>query len=69
MRGRFDLEKNVAKYAAKFKDGPVPRPDYWRGYRVAPDAIEFWIEQESRLHDRYVYQRDNDRWNIVRLFP
>ena len=69
MDGRFDLEKNVAKYAAKYEDGSVPRPDYWRGYRVSPDAIEFWIERESRLHDRCVYSRSSDGWNIMRLFP
>jgi pyridoxamine 5'-phosphate oxidase len=69
MEEQFDLEKNVAKYAAKYKDGSVPRPDYWCGYRVAPDTIEFWIEQESRLHDRFVYRRSEKIWDIVRLFP
>ena len=46
MEDKFDLEKNVAKYTAKFEDGSVPRPDYWCGYRVSPDAIEFWIDRE-----------------------
>ncbi len=69
MEDRFDLEKNVAKYAAKFEDGLVPRPDYWRGYRVFPDTIEFWIERESRLHDRFVFSRTSGGWKIVSLFP
>jgi pyridoxamine 5'-phosphate oxidase len=69
MEGRFDLEKNIAKYAAKFNVGPVPRPAYWRGYRVSPDAMEFWVERRSRLHDRWVYHRGDDGWTTERLFP
>ena len=69
MKGQFDLEKNVARYTAKFKNSSVPRPDYWCGYRVAPEAIEFWIERDSRLHDRYVFRQSVDGWKIVRLFP
>ena len=69
MESRSDLEKNITKYKAKYKDGLVPRPDYWRGYRVFPETIEFWIERESRLHDRFVYSRTSDSWKIVRLFP
>ena len=72
MEGRFDLEKNVAKYAAKFNVGPVTRPEYWRGYRVVPDAMEFWVERRSRLHGRWVYHRNEDGgegWTMERLFP
>tara|TARA_B100000315_G_scaffold214801_1_gene213587 strand:- start:7 stop:606 length:600 start_codon:yes stop_codon:yes gene_type:complete len=72
MDGRFDLEKSVAKYAAKFNIGPVPRPDYWVGYRVAPDSMEFWVERKSRLHDRWAYHLNvdgGDGWTVERLFP
>ncbi|NQV83607.1 MAG: pyridoxamine 5'-phosphate oxidase [Rhodospirillales bacterium] len=70
MEGAFDLEKNVAKFAAKFNVGAVPRPDYWRGYRVAPGSIEFWVERKSRLHDRWVYhQGEGGVWTMERLFP
>lgn len=72
MEGRFDLEKNAAKYAAKFNIDPVPRPEYWRGYRVAPGLMEFWVERKSRLHDRWVYHRNEDGkegWMVERLFP
>ncbi|MBT3307560.1 MAG: pyridoxamine 5'-phosphate oxidase [Rhodospirillaceae bacterium] len=70
MEGRFDLEKNIAKYAAKFNVGAVPRPEYWRGYRVAPEVIEFWVERKSRLHDRWAYhQGDGGVWTMEILFP
>ncbi|MBC8339419.1 MAG: pyridoxamine 5'-phosphate oxidase [Rhodospirillales bacterium] len=73
MEGRFDLEKSVAKYAAKFNIGAVPRPDYWRGYRVAAESIEFWVERKSRLHDRWVYRAnegsEEEGWTMERLFP
>ena len=69
MSERFDLEKQIAIFAAKYKTGAVPRPDYWRGYRVIPDSIEFWIERKSRLHDRYLFQKGAKDWDMVRLFP
>jgi pyridoxamine 5'-phosphate oxidase len=69
LESRFDLEKRVAKFAAKYSLGKVPRPPHWSGFRVAPKMIEFWQEGAFRLHDRLVYHRDGDGWRTERLFP
>ena len=53
----------------KFSKGEVPLPDFWGGYRVMPENIEFWQGRESRLHDRFIYQRSEGGWNISRLSP
>lgn len=47
----------------------VPRPSHWGGYRLIPDAIEFWQGRPSRMHDRIVYKKENDNWKIERLAP
>jgi pyridoxamine 5'-phosphate oxidase len=69
MEGRFRLEARVAKYTARFHVGTVPRPDFWSGFRVVPERIEFWREQPFRLHDRVVYHRDGGGWTRQRLYP
>jgi len=53
----------------KFSKGDVPLPDFWGGYRVIPESIEFWQGRESRLHDRFIYQRSENGWRISRLSP
>ena len=69
MEGRFELEKRVAQYTAKFVLGPVPRPDFWSGYRVAAESIEFWLSHQFRLHDRYIYRRGPSGWTMEHLYP
>lgn len=70
LEGRFDLEKRVATYTAKFAVGDIPRPDFWSGFRLTPTAIEFWEDRPFRLHDRFVYRFDDDRnWSAERLYP
>jgi pyridoxamine 5'-phosphate oxidase len=65
-------EKFDAEYAAtedRFKDAPVPRPPFWGGFRIAPTRVEFWYGRTSRLHDRILYVRQGDRWDVTRLYP
>jgi len=66
---RFALEKAVAKYAARYALSKVPRPDFWSGFRVIPQRLEFWQERPFRLHDRQVFIRDGDVWRTEKLFP
>ncbi len=69
LEGRWELEKSIAAYTAKFNIGAVPRPPFWRGYRVFPKRIEFWHERPFRLHDRMVYSRTENGWAGERLYP
>ncbi len=59
----------MAKYTAKFHVGTVPRPDFWSGFRLVPERIEFWREQPFRLHDRVAYHHDGAGWTRQRLYP
>ena len=66
---RAALERRFAAYARRFPDA-VPRPPHWGGYRLAPDAIEFWQGRGDRLHDRIRYRRGaRGRWLVERLAP
>jgi pyridoxamine 5'-phosphate oxidase len=70
VNGRALLEAEVKKLRQKFADGEVPVPDFWGGYRVRPERIEFWQGGEHRLHDRFRYLRGDDgRWSITQLQP
>lgn len=72
LDGRLELEKEVARYAAKYALGRVPRPPHWSGYRVKPVAIEFWRERLFRLHERLLFTRESVEaraWEKTRLFP
>ena len=69
LSGRVYLEKLVAEFTAKFHIGEVPRPKFWSGYRVYPELIEFWTDMPSRLHERLVFYRVDDKWTIETLFP
>ncbi|MDB5596683.1 MAG: pyridoxamine 5-phosphate oxidase [Hyphomicrobiales bacterium] len=71
LESRFALEKAVAREAARFGLGEVPRPPYWNGYRVRPVQIEFWQDKPFRLHDRVTFRRDvpEGPWQKDRLYP
>lgn len=63
------LEAGVAKFAAKFGVGAVPRPPFWSGFYVRHQTIEFWEEKPFRLHRRAVWERTDDRWTVTPLYP
>ena len=65
---REELEERVEELRAAAGDDP-PLPGHWGGYRVRAEAWEFWQHRDNRLHDRFVYRRDGDRWDVVRLQP
>lgn len=69
LQSRFELEKEVARYTAKFGIGAIARPPHWSGFRVRPILIEFWQDKPFRLHDRLVFHRDGAAWTTERLFP
>lgn len=67
--GRDVLEQRVEQFTEKFHDGDVPRPPHWGGYIVKPEAIEFWVNRNDRLHDRFRFTRQQGQWRWVRLAP
>ncbi len=68
-KDRFEL-KNLVDQARKDFDGkPIPCPEHWGGYQIRPDKIEFWIGQDNRLHDRFVFLKQQEVWKSQRLFP
>jgi len=68
VASRAVLEQKFAAAAQTHGDTP-PRPEHWGGYRLRPDAIEFWQGRPNRLHDRLLYARTDGRWTISRLAP
>jgi pyridoxamine 5'-phosphate oxidase len=70
IESREVLEDVFDRVKRTYGDGPVPRPDWWGGYRIVPDEFEFWQGRESRLHDRLRYVKSGDgSWRRERLAP
>jgi pyridoxamine 5'-phosphate oxidase len=66
---RWLLDRQVEEVSARYAGSPVPRPAWWGGLRVRPQAYEFWQNREDRLHDRLRYTPDAGGWRITRLQP
>ncbi len=63
------LVQQFEKAKQKFLEGKIPLPDFWGGYRVVAHSMEFWQGQSSRLHDRFLYRRQESGWSLERLAP
>jgi pyridoxamine 5'-phosphate oxidase len=68
LRSRAELEDRVRRFADEHP-GQLPRPEYWRGYRLHAQRIEFWIDGKDRLHDRFLFVRGDVGWSMERLYP
>lgn len=69
ISARGVLESKFLELKQKFQQGEVPLPSFWGGFRIPIEQMEFWQGGEHRLHDRFLYQRDNGAWKIDRLAP
>lgn len=70
LNSRKNLEDRIKELEKQYpEDTKVPRPDYWQGYRVKPEKIEFWWDNPDRLHDRFTYTKTGKSWDIQRLYP
>ena len=69
LEGRMALEERLNELRETHEGSDVPCPPHWGGYRVAPEAMEFWQGRRGRLHDRLRYTRSGDDWTIERLAP
>lgn len=69
VANRAVLEERYERYQKEFADGPVPRPPFWGGYRIALERVEIWEGKRARLHDRVIYVRQDDTWKVERLCP
>jgi pyridoxamine 5'-phosphate oxidase len=69
LANREELETRIRETEDRFAGADIPRPPFWSGFRVIPDRIEFWYGKASRLHEREVYLRCREGWQVESLFP
>ena len=69
IQDRKQLENELEEITKKYKNQPIPLPDYWGGYVLLPNSYEFWQGRRGRLHDRFYYTLNEESWHIERLAP
>jgi pyridoxamine 5'-phosphate oxidase len=69
VASREELEALLRETESRFEGHDVPLPDTWGGFRVVPETVEFWQGRHGRMHDRLVYRRTAEGWEVVRLAP
>lgn len=69
VSSREELEARFQELKSKFEDKTIPAPEFWGGYLLKPDSIEFWQGRRGRLHDRLLYEKESGSWIIKRLSP
>ena len=69
LPNREVLERRFREFHKKYEGDDVPRPEFWSGYRVSAERIEFWEKMPHRLHERKLFEKDGDSWTDVLLYP
>ncbi len=69
IKDRISLEKSHQDFLNEFDNKIIPRPEFWGGYRLKPEAFEFWQGRANRLHNRFLYKQYLNGWEIKRLAP
>lgn len=68
LGSREEMEEAVRRFGEEHP-GEVPRPEFWKGYRLRPERVEFWKDGKDRLHDRFLFVRAGEGWGVERLWP
>ena len=69
IKNRLVLESLFSEFKNKFDNKNIPKTPHWGGYKVIPQSVEFWQGRRNRMHDRFLYEKKNNKWVINRLSP
>ncbi len=69
LKNSEELIESFNFYNKKFKGKEIPLPGFWGGYLIEPSSIEFWQGRSSRMHDRILYEKKDNKWDVSKLYP